>query len=228
MKLAAVFDVDGVLVDSLPAHLQMCELLAREYGLPLTVPDDSAFRELVRRGVTISPMLHFFTAVGFPEAAAARAEADYEASFATRFAPEPFPDVREMLARLTAAGVGLGIVSANTRRNVGRALGPLLDLFAPRRVITRDEMRHGTKADALRTLSVELDLPCECIVYVGDQPSDAAAARAAGCPFIGVTYGWAFARGDERADGPLAHHELAEAPVEVAERILGRLRSLAN
>src|SRR6188768_1581635 len=99
-SLAAVFDVDGVLVESLPAHLEMCELMSREYGLGLTIPGLDEFRALVRRGVPISPMQKFFEAVGFPTERARQADAEYERSFATRFSPPPFEGIAEMIAQL--------------------------------------------------------------------------------------------------------------------------------
>ena len=59
-----IFDVDGVLVDSLAAHLQICRDKNDEYGLGLTIPDASSFRELVRRGTRISPMKNLFIEIG--------------------------------------------------------------------------------------------------------------------------------------------------------------------
>ena len=61
------FDVDGVLVDSLPQHLQICRDKAAEFGLNLRIPSIDEFRQLVSRGTKVSPMRCFFLAVGFPE-----------------------------------------------------------------------------------------------------------------------------------------------------------------
>src|SRR5690606_5209452 len=129
----------------------------------------------------------FFEAVGFPPAYAERADVEYEASFALRFSPCPFPGVAELLADLRAAGAELGIVSSNTLGNVRKALGPLFELFLPARVYTRDHARKRTKADALQALVTELDVPPARVFYIGDQPSDAVAARAVGLPFVGAT-----------------------------------------
>ena len=66
---AVFFDVDGVLIDSLPQHLQICRDKAREFGLRLKIPNVDEFRELVRRGIKVSPMRHFFLArIDYPDA----------------------------------------------------------------------------------------------------------------------------------------------------------------
>jgi len=226
-SLAAIFDVDGVLVESLPAHLEMCALMSREYGLGLTIPGVDDFRALVRRGVPISPMTKFFEAVGFPLELAERADAEYEASFAARFSPPAFPGVPDMLRRLEQAGVELGIVSSNTRANVEKALGEAMRAFPAHRVFTRDHARAQTKPDALRVLVSELGLPKERIFYVGDQPADAVAAREVGLPFIGATYGWGIAPGDEEQPGPVHGALLVASPVEIADRLLARVASLS-
>ncbi|MGZ5267125.1 MAG: hypothetical protein ACXWCC_10055, partial [Caldimonas sp.] len=55
-RLTVFFDVDGVLLDSLPQHLAICSDKAREYGLRLSIPDVQGFRRLVAAGVKVSPM----------------------------------------------------------------------------------------------------------------------------------------------------------------------------
>jgi beta-phosphoglucomutase-like phosphatase (HAD superfamily) len=52
---AVFFDVDGVLLDSLPQHLQICHDKAIEFGLKLKIPTVDQFRQLIRRGVKVSP-----------------------------------------------------------------------------------------------------------------------------------------------------------------------------
>lgn len=218
MTFAVLFDVDGVLADSLPAHLETCETLSALYGLGLQIPGAEAFRMLVRSGVPISPMQKFFEAVGFPPAYAARADVEYEASFASRFSPCPFPGVGAMLSELQSAGIELGIVSSNTLANVQKALGALGEMFLPRRIYTRDHSVHRTKPDALRALVGELGLPNERIFYVGDQPSDATAARTVGLPFVGATYGWGIGPEDAERVGAW---RLVDRPESIATALLG-------
>ncbi len=195
--LRAVFlDVDGVLLDSLPQHLAICVDKAREYGLRLQTPDVAAFRRMVASGVKVSPMLEFFRAVGFPAEAANTAVADYEREFMQRYRPAAFAGIDAMLARLRGAGYALGLVTANTAANVEPALGAVLHHFDPRCLFYVDSFtppraKAWCLAEGARRLGVA---PAAC-VFVGDQPADAAAAHAAGCGFLGVTYGWGLPEG---------------------------------
>ena len=63
---AIVFDVDGVLVDSLSAHLRMCRDLVEKFSLDIVVPSEEEFRQIVQSGASISPMRDFFMTIGFP------------------------------------------------------------------------------------------------------------------------------------------------------------------
>lgn len=198
---AAIFDVDGVLLDSLPQHLRICEDKAREFGLRLEIPGTAEFRHRVSAGLRISPMKAFFLAVGFPDPLADRAVADYEREFATRYRPTPFPGVDDMLDRLRHAGLRLGLVTSNTIGNVAPALGPILSRFEPEgRFYFDGKTAPQPKSWWLAECARRFGLTPEACVYVGDQPADAQAARDAGLPFIGVTYGWGIAPGDPRFD----------------------------
>jgi phosphoglycolate phosphatase len=211
---AVFFDIDGVLLDSLPQHLKICRDKAAEYGLDLKIPRLDRFRAMIRAGTTVSPMLNFFLAVGFPADLAARAVADYERDFMALYRPRPFPGVAEMLRGLRRAGFELGLVTANTRGNIVPALGKAMALFNPAcQFFFDDHETPRTKTWSLMEGARRLGVAREACLYVGDQPADAAAARAAGFQFLGVTYGWGLAR--ENLAEPVA-----DSPAEIPRRIL--------
>ncbi len=196
---AVFFDVDGVLIDSLPQHLRICEDKAREYGLTgVVVPGPAEFRRRVSQGMKVSPMLNLFLAVGFPQAAAERAVREYEQDFAIRYRPQPFPGIDPMLQRLRANGIRLGLITANIRANVDSALGAALDHFEPACRFYFDSATGPVSKSAylregMRRLNVE---PQRC-TYVGDQPADARAASEARAHFLGVTFGWGLVDGQD-------------------------------
>jgi phosphoglycolate phosphatase len=214
---ALLFDVDGVLLDTLAPHLKAIEDQARAQGLEVAPPDARAVKELVRRGVRISPMKEFFLAVGFPEPAAAAADENYRREFAARYPMPVFAGVAEMLAQLSRARLALGIVTSNTAANVAKGLGGLLEHFRPDCRYTTDDARALTKPRALAAAAGTLGLEPAQVLYVGDQPADAEAARAAGTAFLGVTYGWGI--GPESGAYPTA-----DSPDEVASYILAHAR----
>ena len=188
---AVFFDVDGVLIDSLPQHRQICRDKAIEFGLKLKIPSVDEFRGLVSRGTKVSPMRHFFVAVGFPEVLAARAVADYEREFVQRYPPKAFAGVEQMLIALRNAGLKLGLVTSNTRANVVPALGDAMQYFESNCLFFFDRYSEPkSKSWCLAEGAHLLNLEPQACVYVGDQPADAAAARDAGVRFLGVTYGW--------------------------------------
>lgn len=196
---AVFFDADGVLVDSLPQHLQFCRDKSLEFGLRLRIPTVEEFRELVGRGVKVSPMRHFFLAVGFPEELVGRAVADYERGFMQRYRPQVFAGVDQMLRCLHSAKVHLGLITSNIRANIAPALSRSMALFEEHCLFFFD--RHQipmTKTWCLTEGIRLLEISSGDCVYVGDQPEDARAAFEARTHFLGVTYGWGISDADRQ------------------------------
>ncbi len=208
-----LFDVDGVLVDSLDAHLGICRDKSKEFGLKLDIPEPAALRKMLKRGVVISPMVNLFHAIGMPMALAERADRDYRRDFMAKYRPNPFQGVSEMLARLRAAGVGLGIVTSNTLVNVKASLNEMLSMFDPRLVFDRDDAESPTKVAALRRAAETLGVTPDRVLYVGDQYADFDAAKATRTRFLGVSYGWGF---DAEESGIV----IANTPQTVADYVL--------
>jgi phosphoglycolate phosphatase len=208
---AVLFDVDGVLLDSLPEHLKICRDKATEFGLKLTIPTIEEFRGLVSAGAKVSPMLYFFLAVGFPLDLAQRADEDYRKEFATKYPPKAFLGVDAMLGKLHAAGLSLGLVTSNIQANVEPALGEAMKYFDERCLFFFDRFPEPrSKSWCLSESAHVLKLaPSQCI-YVGDQPGDAAAALDAQTQFLGVTYGWGITKNDKRYQSVDSVSEIAQ------------------
>lgn len=192
-----LFDVDGVLLDSLASHLKICEDKNREYGLGLKIPDASTFKEIVRSGIRISPMKYFFTAVGFPEEFAEKADLQYQEVFMRKYAPVPFPNVHRTLEQLFESGLVLGIITSNTESNIIAPLSDSTGFFRTDCIFTKDNMRGMTKKDAILFAMDKLEATARETVYIGDQPADWEAAKAADVNFLGVAYGWGISKDDK-------------------------------
>src|SRR5262245_42148264 len=193
---SVIFDVDGVLLDSLKPHLQISQDKNLEYGLGLTIPPPDDFRKMVRQGIRVSPMKFFFMAVGFPSEYAEKAFAQYKSIFMRDYAPKPFPHVDEMLCKLTSAGLKLGIATSNVRANIDAALGPSMRLFHPDCILTKDDDASESKADALLLAAKKFHADPGETIYIGDQRADWSAAKTARTQFLGVTYGWGISEKD--------------------------------
>jgi phosphoglycolate phosphatase-like HAD superfamily hydrolase len=212
---AVFFDVDGVLVDSLPQHLQICHDKAVEFGLKLKIPTVNEFRQIIRRGTKISPMRYFFLAVGFPDDLTARAVADYQKEFFQRYRPKLFAGTGKMLKTLQNAGLKLGIVTSNTRGNVFPVLGDAMQYFDESCLFFFDRYPEPkTKSWCLDEGARLLHLAPQDCVYVGDQPADAVAAREARVYFLGVTYGWGISQDDKQ-------YETANSVLEISDKLIG-------
>ena len=212
-----LFDVDGVLLDSLGPHLQICEDKRREYGLDLRIPTNDEFCAKIRAGVPISPMIDFFRAVGFPDHLAARADDDYQRIFTTHYAPRPYPGVHETLAELHDEGFILGIVTSNVRANIVTPLAPSMPLFRSDYVLTKDSFAPFSKATAIELAVARAGVPKNHVTYVGDQPADVHAAMAAGVEFLGAAYGWGIS-------GNEAEIQSVRRPEDIAQYFLGLRR----
>jgi phosphoglycolate phosphatase-like HAD superfamily hydrolase len=212
---AVFFDIDGVLIDSLPAHLKICHDKAIEFGLKLKIPTVQEFREMVRQGVKVSPMRYFFLAVGFPEYLADLAVVDYQNEFMERYRPKPFPNTEKLLSRLRKASLKIGLVTSNTRANVEPALGHAMEYFEKRCLFYFDRYPEPkSKPWCLKEGARVLDLPTDKCLYVGDQPADAEAARDAKTQFLGVTYGWGITASDTQ-------YTNAKSVLEIADKLIG-------
>ena len=210
LKLA-LFDVDGVLLDSLTPHLEICEDKNKEYGLGLQIPTATEFKRMVRNGIRISPMKFFFMAVGFPEPAAEKANAQYQEVFMKKYAPAPFPEIHSILSKLHQS-LQLGIVTSNVRQNVFGALGKSMQFFNSECIYTKDE-KGLSKNEAIASALKRLQLNPKEAIYVGDQPADWEAAKQIGVNFLGVAYGWGISEED-------TEFPVAKCPLDVPGYIL--------
>lgn len=189
-KKVVLFDVDGVLLDSLGPHLRICEDKNKEYELGLKIPNAAEFKEMVRLGIRISPMEFFFKAVGFPQEYVERATLQYQEIFTRYYRPVPFDDVHPTLKSMHEAGFRMGIVTSNVMSNVADALGRSMHYFDQGCIYTKDTMGQLSKTDAIVNATSYFNIERHDVLFVGDQPADYYAAREAKVDFLGVTYGW--------------------------------------
>jgi N-acetyl-D-muramate 6-phosphate phosphatase len=212
---ALLFDLDGTLVDSAPDLAGAANELRAERGLPpLPLADyrphgGSGARGMLRAGFGLAPGDEGYEPLrlAFLERYAARLL--HETAL--------FDEVASLLAALAAAGLPLGIVT-NKALHLAAPLADALGLRPPVQVLIGGDSTPHTKPHPapLLAAATALAVPPEACVYVGDDPRDMLAARAAGMR------GWAAAWGYLGVERPVADWG-ADAVIESPRRLLNRL-----
>ena len=166
MTVAVIFDLDGVVWDLRP-HI------AAVLGLPA----DLVHRHLVGGG----NVLHLARRCGVSAERLGHALAERDGILV--------PDVLATLESLAQIGCHLAAATGLSRRLAGpiAAATGLVDRFE--RIVTPGRGRHAKPApDSLLVAAAGMD--AQNYWYVGDTPSDAEAARAAGWQFVWASYGY--------------------------------------
>ncbi|EHF02509.1 hypothetical protein HMPREF1008_00154 [Olsenella sp. oral taxon 809 str. F0356] len=209
---AAIFDLDGTLLDTLDdLHASVNFALASE-GLPARSRSD--VRAFLGNGV--ARLVHLSVPEGTPEEQEARALATFREHYARHNAERtaPYPQVKELLRVLSGEGVLRAVVSNKpdpaVQDLVATYFGGLFDAV----VGERPDVRRKPAPDSLLAVTSQLGCRPERVVYVGDSEVDLQTARNAGVDCIAVSWGfrdvgWLRAQGATTIVGTT--EELAEA-----------------
>ena len=187
---AAIIDLDGTLVDTLgDFHLALERMLA-DLGLPDVAL--SVVANLVGKGsehLIRSTLAHVGADAREYDAAWAAYQRIYREINGQR--SEVYPGAAEGVAALRAAGLRLACLT-NKPTEFARALLHAKGLAGSFEIVFGGDAFARKKPDpmpVLRTCEALGSAPAATLV-IGDSSNDAAAARAAGCPVVLVTYGY--------------------------------------
>jgi phosphoglycolate phosphatase-like HAD superfamily hydrolase len=180
-RRATLFDLDGVLLDSVAAMRSTLAGVATCATGRRVRPDDLPADALRRPRVEVLALLD----VADPDDACDRW---WNGAMAAN-PVEPFPSVLAGLLALRAQGTAIGAVTLQDRDRLRwllpKALAELLDV-----VITRQDAPPKPAPDGLHAALSQLDVETQHAVFVGDSPTDMTAARAAGVIALGAVWGW--------------------------------------
>ena len=214
-RRAAVFDMDGTLLDTLGDITDAVNAAMRFARVPERTRDEvrafigNGARRLIERSLppdasreTQEATLRFY-----------RAFYDAHAQIKTA----PFPGVPEALLALRDAGVRLAVASNKPDAGVKRLAEHYFPGLFDAALGDRPGLRAKPCPDLLETAMGLLKTGPENTVYIGDSDVDILTARACGLPCVSVTWGY---RGEDflRASGAAA---FAHTPDELVRAILG-------
>jgi phosphoglycolate phosphatase len=190
---AAIIDLDGTMLDTIPDFHVAINAMRGELGLaPIT---QAQIALMVGKGSEnlIRAVLALDWDAARVESAFAQAMAAYQRHYLSINGNHStlFPDVIAGLRALQANGLRLACVtnkpiSFTTPLLAAKGLAPFFE------VVYGGDSLPRKKPDPLplQTVCADFGLPPAQVVAIGDSSNDAQAARAAGCPVLTVPYGY--------------------------------------
>jgi beta-phosphoglucomutase len=187
MIRAAIFDLDGVIVDTAHYHYIAWKRLASEFGITLT----PVHNELLK-GVSRVRSLEIILSLGNIELSEAQKEqlADKKNKWFVEYIEsirpeEIFPGVKEILQQLRKKKIKIGLASSS--KNAPRVIellgiGPEFDTLVDGTMITHTKPDPEIFLLAAHKLGID---PADCVVFE-DAEAGVEAALAAGMKCVGV------------------------------------------
>lgn len=164
MSFAAIFDWDGVIIDSSAQHERSWELLAAEINKPL--PEGHFKRGFGKKNEVIIPDLGWATDPAEVHQLGLRKEELYR-DLVKRDGVTPLPGARELLQALREAGIPCAVGSSTHRRNIETIFDAtgLRSYFQA--VVTGEDVVHGKPApDVFLTAAERLGAqPVRSVVF---------------------------------------------------------------
>ncbi len=183
---AIVFDMDGVVLDSMPAHLRTWQQALAPLGIELAA-DDLYPLEGMPTERTAQRLTEKLLGQPCSEDEARRLAEAKRAYFRQTFEPKLVPGVGPLLYDLQGRGYRLGLVTGSARRVVDESLAPtgVAGLFDAG--VAGDEVMHGKPdPEPYRLAAERLGLsPAECLA-VENAPLGIRSARAAGMACVAL------------------------------------------
>lgn len=197
---AVLFDMDGVLYDSMPYHAQAWSQAVEQFGLHISLHDVYLNEGRTGRS-TIDLLARSQWGRDATDAEATQIYAAKSALFATYPPPNPMPGAAEALRQIQQLGLEIVLVTGSALPGLEERLeGDFPGIFTRPRMITAFDVVHGKPHPepyllGLRAAGVEA---AQALV-VENAPLGVEAARAAGIYTIALN------------TGPLHPHELLQA-----------------
>ena len=210
---AAIFDIDGTLLDSVDMHAEAWRIIFERHGK--NIPFQDVRGQIGKGGDQLLPVF-------FSEEELAEYGDDMEAErgklFKKNFLPnvKPFPGVRPLFERMKRDGLKLALASSAKKDELEHYAKLLeIDDLIEAGTSSDDAAKSKPHPDIFSAAVKKLgDLPTEATLAAGDTPYDAEAAGKIGIKTVGFLCG-GFAEADLRKAGIIA---LYQDPADLLRR----------
>lgn len=186
------FDLDGTLVDSAPGLASAIDMALSHQNLPVAGKD--LVSTWIGNGADVLVERALRWAGREPDAQSVvhtRELFDHYYAQTVEQGSQLFPQVKATLDQLAASGLPMGLITNKPTPFVAPLLTSLgiADYFSV--IIGGDDVVVKKPHPApLYLLLAKLGLHAHEMLFVGDSRNDIMAAQAAGCPCVGLTYGY--------------------------------------
>ena len=186
MNKAFLFDLDGTLIDTMPAHFKTWQLVVKEMGSPLE--GEALMNQLYGNGAEL--MHRIVPGRTFTEEEARAIVAAKEERYRALYGNEitVLEGAREFLEQALMKQIPMGIGTASNQANIDFALDKLdLRRYLSAIVGADDVQLSKPHPETWLRLAAELNTPPEHCVVFEDAPKGVEAAQKAGMKAVAIT-----------------------------------------
>lgn len=188
---AVLFDMDGVLVDSMPVHARTWYETAVKYGLRADKEEFYNYEGM--KGSDTIELLYKRTFGKDPDPDLVQEIYDYKSALFASHKSEmlPIPGAREVMVELSRRGRAIGVVTGSTTQNVKPRIERYYSGFvSPEHIVTADIVTRGKPFPDPYIMGVSLiGVPKEEVLVVENAPLGIRSARGAGLFTVAVATG---------------------------------------
>ena len=185
---AAVFDLDGTILDTLDDLSDSLAAVLRRAGLPERTREET--RRFVGNGIRL--LIERAVPEGTEQNKTDAVYADFLSYYGAHCAEKtaPYPGIAEMLRALRSAGIRTAVVSNKADGPVKTLVARYFPALFDAAVGEREGIRRKPAPDALFEVIRLLGVSPDGTVYVGDSDVDIETAKNAGIPCLSVAWGF--------------------------------------
>lgn len=187
MIAAAIFDLDGTMVNNNPFHIKAWQAFYEQLGRSIT---EQEYKQHINGKTNADVLKYVFEQQELSQAEIDGYTQDKEAIYRTMYAPyiEPVPGLIKLLENLYNQGIPIAMATSGIPVNIDFFFEhiPIRHLFTE--VVNSTHITHGKPhPEIYQTTAKKLGVPPELCVAFEDAVPGVRSAKTAGCKVVGIT-----------------------------------------